>query len=58
MKDRYAISYSDIWLTIFNDEYQYANQLIYLANKAFFIDKNFWASYTDSFNDLLLRMIL
>jgi hypothetical protein len=58
LRNRYSIVYSSYWKTLFMGEYDHANRIIHLADKAFYIDKNSWVSYTDSFNDILIRCLI
>jgi len=54
IKNVYLIPYSRIWHILLRNDYSHANFLLHLADKAFFMDKNSWVNYTDSFNDVLI----
>lgn len=43
------------WKPLLNSNYDQANNMLYLSNKAFFIDRNAWINYTDAFLDIVLR---
>jgi len=55
LKNRYAIIYFNKWREFLGKDYEHANKLIYYADKSFYIDRNVWVNYTDSFNDIIIR---
>ncbi|MBI5640803.1 MAG: RNA-directed DNA polymerase [Nitrospirae bacterium] len=58
LNKRYGISYSKKWKAFLGTDYEHANNLIFLADKSFFIDRNAWIGYTDSFCDLVIRQFI
>ncbi len=58
LSTRYKIKYSNIFNSFFSSGYINANRLIYLADNAFYLDKNSWVNYTDSFNDIFIRYFI
>lgn len=58
LSDKYQIPYFVKWKKLFSTDFKHANQLIFYANAAYYIDRNTWASYTDSFNDILIRKFI
>ncbi len=55
---RFGIKHSDVWKKILGSEYAHANQVLYFAETSFHIDKNSWAGWQDSFNDILVRCFI
>jgi len=54
VKNRYLIPYSKMWRKLFSKEYKHANNLLSLADRTFYIDRNSWVGYSDSFNETLI----
>jgi hypothetical protein len=46
------------WKQFLGTYYKQANQLCYLASKAYYIDRNAWLNYTDAFADIVLRALI
>jgi hypothetical protein len=57
LKKMYEIPNFDKWKKFFehNRDYEHSNLCIYYAYKSYFIDKNAWVNYSDSFNDIVIR---
>lgn len=55
LKNRYYIPYSSKWKKLLGSDYKHANEVLFLSEKSFFIDKNAWVSYLDTFNDIIVR---
>lgn len=58
IKNRYEIAYCDKWISLLGSEYNHANEVIFLADNAFNIDRNAWVNYTDSFNEIIIRKFI
>jgi len=55
---RFKISLTNKWIPLLNNNYEHANNLIFNADNSFDIDRNAWISYTDSFNDIIIRSFI
>ena len=55
IKRRYDLPYFAKWKKFFGAEYKHANYILFLADKPFFIEKNAWVNYTDTFNEVIVR---
>lgn len=55
---RYGIKYTEKWTCFLSTNYEHANEILFLADKSFYIDRNSWIAYTDSFNDLVTRKFI
>lgn len=49
LSKRYKVKYTDKWARLLGSNYNHANTLIFLADKTYYLDRNAWISYTDSF---------
>ncbi|MBF0344710.1 MAG: hypothetical protein HQL06_10825 [Nitrospirae bacterium] len=58
LQNRYKLTDSNIWLTFFGTDYEYANRILYLAERSFDMDKNAWTNYMDTFNDIVVRKFI
>ncbi len=58
ISSRYCIQYSNKWNRLLKTDYLHSNKLLFLSENAFFIDRNAWVSYLDTFNDILIRSII
>lgn len=58
LSKRYGITYTQNWYRFLDKDYKHANNIILLADKAFYIDKNAWVNYTDTFNDIIVRKFI
>ncbi|NIA12413.1 MAG: hypothetical protein GWP10_22530, partial [Nitrospiraceae bacterium] len=55
LKNRYKIPYFNKWRKFLGKNYNHANEILYYADKSYYIDKNAWVNYNDSFNDIVIR---
>lgn len=58
LRSRYYLDYSDKWKALLRRDYLHSNKLLFLSEKAFFVDKNAWVSYLDTFNDIIIRALI
>jgi hypothetical protein len=58
LSKRYAVKLSTIWTNLLGTDVDHANEILYMSEKSFHIDKNSWISYLDSFNDLVFRRFI
>jgi len=58
IKNRYEIEYYNKWKKFLESEYDHANNILFLANNAYHIDKNTWVNYIDTFNDIIIRKFI
>lgn len=58
LKSRYYLEYSDKWKELLKLDYLHSNKLLFLSEKSFFIDKNAWVSYLDTYNDIVIRSLI
>jgi len=58
LKRRYDVSLFTKWNILFGENYQEANMNLYRSENSYYIDRNAWIGYIDSFNDILLRSFI
>lgn|GEM_PF-6525019 len=58
LSNRYKIKYTRKWVDFLCKDYLHANNVIFMADKTFHIDKNAWVNYTDTFNDIIVRTFI
>lgn len=58
IKKRYEIEYYNKWKKKLESDYNHANNIISLADNAYYIDRNTWVNYTDTFNDIIIRKFI
>lgn len=58
LKDLYQINSFKNWDKFFTNDYKQANLMLFLAKLSYYIDKNSWASYMNSFNDIVIRSFI
>lgn len=55
---RYEINYTKKWRNLLDKDYKHANNILFLADKSYYIDRNSWVNYTDAFNEIIVRKFL
>lgn len=57
-RNRYGIQYYRKWKGFLGKDYNHANTVLVLGDRAYYIDKSVWVNYTDTFNDILVRKLI
>jgi len=58
LKDLYGVNKYNKWDDLFKNEYEHSNRLLFGAKISFYVERNLWINYTDSFNDILIRKFI
>lgn len=52
---RFDLPYYNDWRSLFVEEYEYANELLFLSEQCYASNRTQWVSYVDVFNDVLVK---
>lgn len=58
IRNRYRIRYCRNWRKLLGNDYNHANAILVLGDKAYYIDRSVWVNYTDTFNDVLIKKLI
>ncbi|HEC87782.1 MAG TPA: RNA-directed DNA polymerase, partial [Thermoplasmata archaeon] len=58
IKNRYKIGYYNKWKRFLGTDYDHANKVIFLADNAYYTDKNAWVNYINVFNNIVVKKFI